>query len=83
MIYDLVEKTESDINYEYLVILDERSSKDESALVVVNRKREEEPMTFRAAFDVVNVVVMAMFGKGLSRDYKESADGAEDGILRF
>lgn len=76
-------KNKSDLNYEYLVILDERSSKDQTALVVNSFDPDIEPISLRAAFEIVNIIMLAMVSKGTMREYKEIADGKPDGVLRF
>lgn len=76
-------RNKSDLNYEYLVILDERSSEDQTALVVNSYDADDEPLSFRAVFEVVNVILLSMIAKGMMREYKEIADGKPDGVLRF
>jgi hypothetical protein len=84
LIHEMTTKNNSDLNYEYLIILDERSCQDQTALVVVGPDHpDEEPLSFRVLFENVNEVIMAMVAKGLSEDFKELADGTEDDVLRF
>jgi len=83
LIREMTGKNKSDLNYEYLVILDERSSKDQTALVVNSFDPDVEPISLRAAFEIVNIIMLAMVSKGTMREYKEIADGKPDGVLRF
>ena len=84
LVRETTQQNQSDLNYEYLVILDKRSSEDSTALVVVSFDEEKKIQSVRAVYEVVNVILLSMSaGVGAMSEYQEIAAREPDGVFRF
>jgi len=80
----MTQRTKSDINYEYIVILGKRSSEDSTVLLVVSIDEGNEIQLVRAVFEVVNLILLPMSaGFGSMSENRRIADPQPDGVFRI
>lgn len=83
-VHSFVKSTKSDINYEYLAILDERSVTDSTVLLVENDVRGCEISVLRAAPEVANVTLARISaGVGSFSECAEIAAKETDNVYRL
>jgi hypothetical protein len=80
---EMTQRTNSDINYEYLV-MDKRSTEDSTALLVVSIEKGNEIQSVRAVFEVVNLILLSMIaGIGSISENRKIIDAQPDGVFRI
>ena len=80
----MTRRTKSNINYEFLIILDERSTKDSSALLVPGNIEETGIESVRTVFEIaLSTLSVFSIGHAAVSEYQEQADAEPDGIFRF
>lgn len=85
-LYEMVERTKSDLDTEHFAIIDERSLKDASALLVVNRQDDKsmEIKTVRVDLKLVSLILSSWSAKGSNvSELTAKAAKSSDGVCRW
>ncbi len=80
----MTRRTKSNINYEYLAIVDERSTRDSTAVLVAGNIEGNGIESVRAVFEVVTLTLSVLsIGHGMMSENQEQAAAEPDGVFRI
>lgn len=82
LLLQLRTETDSDVDFASFVVLDERSTKDDTVLLVSVDEETEEMRSVRVAFEIAHWLLLGLMDDPLDEDLIRKADEAEDGGLR-